>query len=696
MAKAKLRRTKKELEKLRRSDNHIEWLVRAQDLPTTPELQHQTEQAWQEVQRRTLRTQEAFAEFCTHIPAIRNVPKTPELSLLLTLREIIKGETFAGNVLPAAAELPAVYQAARQALCAVMEAPLDRQGIEELLSLLASHPGKITRRHYHNLASHFTGTVLHQPLLALGEGMAVFRKLNHKTHLQKPLSESLLDDLDDAHHTVFTQTDFLPEGLRQLLFFPFAVQVISYLRDCEEKPADHRVKELIQFVSPVFLQGAEHLLTPELRSRLLSSDKDELSQAALTRMEVKFSSASFEEKLTLLRDLRHLFSAYALAESNDSFFPNLQDDETIWKLERCLLRFHRQLLRDIARQLPNRSPREGRELAAVMAPILADDVEALVSYPDNSQSLVGILLLAAELGFLNVRLSVMALILVHRDTGKRLGSLAAKGLREGPAPTLADLRWIMDKHAMPLLQAPTFLETLFEKIQDNAELVNNLAARLWDETVSLFMLHTFVPEITAAARLVGHPSPAMTPLSRTAIRDLTELANRIRPLTSLARFLETFPAGLIEAENLHTWLEHTWNGSNGCELFIDSVMPLIACASQSSGFLQQLGMQEITAALGPASGKLNLPKVLNEFLREHTDGFRRFSLKNIQILVEEVFPYLEGQSGHSSLLIKTYNILVARVSSGEKEFTALRNTLDDRIRAANSKRRPARSPRRRK
>jgi len=85
-----------------------------------------------------------------------------------------------------------------------------------------------------------------------------------------------------------------------------------------------------------------------------------------------------------------------------------------------------------------------------------------------------------------------------------------------------------------------------------------------------------------------------------------------------------------------------------------------------------------------AAEKVNLPGAMNDFLREHTDGFCKFLL---QTLIEEGFSCFEGQLEHSSLLIETYNALSARVSASEKEFKALRNTLDIRSWAIAAKKR---------
>ena len=185
--------------------------------------------------------------------------------------------------------------------------------------------------------------------------------------------------------------------------------------------------------------------------------------------------------------------------------------------------------------------------------------------------------------------------------------------------------------------------------------------------------------------------PSFAPLGPTVIGDLLKMANDIGPLASLAAFLELFPKGVIEVENLGRWLESVWGGDGS--LFIDTALLLITCTSETSGILRHLGISGVRFVSASVAGKLNLPARMNDFLREHADDFRQLPLGTMQMLVQEIFPYLAGQIDYASLLIKTYNALCARIAAGEKEFIPLRNTLNNRLRAlATNKRKPKRPP----
>ena len=249
----------------------------------------------------------------------------------------------------------------------------------------------------------------------------------------------------------------------------------------------------------------------------------------------------------------------------------------------------------------------------------------------------------------------------------------------------------MKEHGPSMLQSPVFLMALFEKIQDEDALVQHLAKVIREEVTSNIIMHTFLTEITAAARLFDNSPPSFTPLGPAVIGDLVKMANDIEPLASLAGFLDLFPKGVIEAENLGRWLEFVWGGDGS--MFIDTALLLIACTSETSGILRHLGNSGLGFLSASAAEKLNVFGAMNDFLREHADDFRQLPLENVQILVQEIFPYLAGQIDYASLLIKTYNALCARIAVGEKEFIPLRNTLNSRLRTlATNKRKPKRPP----
>ncbi len=681
MAKAKQKRIKKELSKLQRSGRHLEWLAEVQGLPITPELKREMDQAWQEVQRRSLRTRPAFYEFCAQVNKIEPLPQTPEIHFLRAVKDLLANGTDEGGGGLAVTGLSGIYQAAQQNLIATLQAPRNWQAIEDLLALIASAPEKITRKQYQDLAKYFSATFLEAPFLALGEGMAVFRRLNHKTHLHKPLSPKLRGDLNRADHQMATATRPLPPALRQLVFLPFASQVLLYLRQCSPAPEAHQVQKLIHSVETTFMEGAGKQLPQDLLDRLFADDDAVLSEEDLEKMAQDFSSAPLEGKLTLLSNLRQAFhKASSMEMGGNPFFSNFFDDDTE-EMERLLIRFHKQVLKEIGQRLPNLASRERRALIAIVDSMLARDISDLLFAWEEGQALIDVLLLAAEAGCLGTRLSLLALLLAGRKKSKRLATYAVKALQEAPAPGLADLRWLMDEHGPPTVRSAEVLKTLFEKIRGKDDLARYMVEAVWKEVSNGISFNTFASKINPAMRHPDFSHPSLDLFTPAEIKQLAELASQVTELEPLSRFLALFPEGRIDPENLRQWLEDTWMREENCTLFIETVQTLITGTAESMNLLDIFKSAGAGGNFAAIANKMNSTKVVIDFFRDHADDFRRLPLHPAEIIVNEIFPHLTQETDYGSLLIKTYNALSARVSAGEKAFTALRDALNKRLRA---------------
>ena len=697
MAKAKQKREKKEKEKLRRAGRHLEWLVTVQGQVRTPELGREIDQAWQEVLRRALRTRQAFDEFCAQIDSIPAAPQTAEMAFLLSLKGCMAGDVEAADAFLAVGGLAGAYQAAQARLRSVLGPALDWRAIEDRLALLARAPDRISRRQYQDLAGLLAGTPLAPAFQALGDGMAVFRRLNHKTSLHKPLSANLLADLYDADQRMARATaSFLP-ALRRLVFLPFACQVVLYLRQYHQAPSPHQARDLVQAVEGAFMWGAGELMPPELRDLLLADDDDTLTAAGLARMEQAFRSAPFEGKLVLLRDLRQAFGSadpFPGRVDHPLFSGMFGQEQEV--MERLLLRFHAQVLKEIGRRLPLLSSRERRSLVVVLDPILSQDASDLLVPGGGNEALVDLLLQAAGVGCMGPRLAVVASLVAVQADSRRLGTVAATALRDGPGPGAEDLRWIMQEHGPLAIRSPAVLQTLFDRIRADEALVGSLAQAVWEEARTGFMVHSSLPDLPPMLRRLGTTVISAELFTPATLQGLAELAGQVDTLAPLARFLALFPEGRVNAAGLRQWMAQVWSEADGCLEFVAGVRSLLVEAGDAT-FLDDL-----FASAGPATGRgsavlrLECARAVVDFLRDHADDFRRLPLEAVEALAEKIFPVLEEQPGFASLLIKTCNALGAREDAGDRQCAALRDALDSQLRAiAGVGRKPVRSSRRR-
>ncbi|MBM9536003.1 hypothetical protein [Desulfobulbus alkaliphilus] len=684
MSKAKQRRAKKEQDKLWRAGRFMEWLVAVQAQPVTPELKRKIDQAWLEVQRRTLRTRQSFHEFRTSVDQIQLLPDTPELHFLQALKGFVEGDNDAGETIKTLTGLSGTYKVAQRSLSSVLLPPRSWQGIEAMLQRIARDPANITRKHYHELAGHLAEASMSRVFLHLGENMAEFRKLNHKANLRKPLSRSLLDNLEGANQEALMTMSYFPRELGRLVLLPFVCQVVLHLRQCSYAPTPHQVRELIGAVRGVFFEGCGDLLTPELRGQLINKGDRGGSGFDQKQMEADFSAASFEGKLVVLRDLRKAWhDTPSWGESDDPLAPDFffDQDEDDDGVESLLLRCHRQVLKEIGRRLPALSPREGRALVAVIDPIVAEDVSRIFRKRRVSQAIIDVLSQAAESECMGIRLAMLAFFAAQERRNKRLTSAAIKALREGPAPGLDDIHWCLRMHKRPAAQSPAFLQVLFERIEGNDALTRLVGESIYKEVMSGVLFFSFLP---FPEKKPGRTRDSYTDMMRfppDLIRELLQLAAQVgEPLRALERFLTVFPQGRVNEELLRQWFTEIWDPEEGCTLFIAAVDELLECDEEADELIDYIFDLSPAGALAALSHELHYSRAILAFLKERVVDFRTLPQKSIETIVNEIYPLMENLPDYASLLIKTMNVLSNRIAAGETQYTGLRDELDWQLR----------------
>jgi hypothetical protein len=660
----------------------MEWLVDVQAQPFTPELKREINQAWQEVQRRTLRTRQSFHEFCAGVDKISHLPETPELHFLQALKGVVEGDEDAAKTIQAATGLSGTYKVAQQSLRSVLLAPRSWQGIEALLKRMAQDPGSITRKHYRELAGYLADTPLRRWFLDMGESMADFRKLNHKANLHKAVSRALLEDLGVANHEVMMVGSSLPLELRRLVLLPFAFQVVLHLRQCSYSPRAHQVMGLIDAVKGVFLEGCGDLLTPELRGQLLSGGERGVSRLDQQQIEADFTAASFEGKLIVLRDLRRAcHEAPSRGGYGDPFAPGFSSGQDRDGTESLLLRCYKQLLKEIGRRLPNLSSRERRALIAAIDPIAAEDVSKLFMERGDSQGIIEVLSQAVASDCMGIRLAMVAYFAALKGRSKRLVSAAIKALREGPVPGQDDIQWCLREYKVPVAQSPEFLRILFDRIQGNDALTRLVGESVYKEIRSAVVFFSFMPFLENFPGRMRMPGADTMRFPPDLIKELVQLAGQIgAPMRALERFLTVFPQGRINEELLRQWFAEIWNPEEGCTQFLTIVDELVECDEGSDDLLDYIfGAGSLGDLVGP-SKTLHYTQAILDFLKDRAEDLRSLPLKTVENIVNRIYPLLHNLPEYGSLVIRTLNALNVRIAAGEKQCAGLRDRLDRHLR----------------
>ncbi len=682
MAKAKLKREKREAEKLLRAGRHLEWLVAVRDVPVTVEHKRDLDKAWAEVRRRSLRTREGFEEYCRLRSELGTIPQHPENLFLEALADLMQGESGAVEVLLALPKLSGAFLAVQQQVYSTLQQQdLDWNEVERLLNVIVQDPSKISRKQMHNLATCFSGSQLAQVFEALGQELMTFRKLNHKSHLHKPLGHGLLDDLADANFHAWQVTADFPPPLRRLLFHPMIEQVRLHLQQASPTPGPHQVRDLIDGVRHLFFEVAGPHLSDELRVQLSDRTEDDCSDGACRSLEQRFSTASLEERLALLRDFRQVVRREAMRVDDDhaaSFF-SFADGVTP-AMERLLLHCHREMLSEFVQRLPELPPRDRRSLMAFYDRILAEDLSLLLVPDADFPTLTQLVRQALESGCYGMRLVLLAPLAAAAGRNRALARLAEQTIQAAAVPNEQDLQWFIEEHLMLALRFPAILRPLFARIGENAALAEQLGRAIWKEYSDAMLMEDFVEEFGSS--LPGEEMAGEYAMYSHEVRKgLLELAAEVPQLAQLHRFLQAFPSGRVDVVNLRQWCEVAWSADEQCAEFVHVALPLLHEAQEKVEFIAAFKSLSMTKAqMAHLHASVRQLAEVTDFLRSRIEDFQVLPVSVLTILVMEVFPCLERQQGFDSLLVRTYNALCTRVKAGEKNCAVLRDEVERRMR----------------
>ena len=284
-------------------------------------------------------------------------------------------------------------------------------------------------------------------------------------------------------------------------------------------------------------------------------------------------------------------------------------------------------------------------------------------------------------------MAMLAPFVAAADRNRQLGRTAEQALHTCTAPTDQDLQWFVDEHLQMALHFPARLRLLFARIGENTAQIDFLAREMWKEYSANMLMAGFVDEIGSfLPREMGDGKCLL--FTSEALRELAELTAQIPQLAQFHRFLQEFPSGRVELNNLRKWCEVAWSRDERCGEFLRVIVPLLKEANERADLVRTFQPskipREIMASL--STSVQQLAEVV-DFLRSRSEDFQVLPLSVVTILVEQVFPCLEREQEFSSLLIRTYNVLCARVKAGETACASLRDQVGRRMRAMAKRRR---------
>ena len=645
MAKAKKKRTAKELEKLWRIGKYWDWV---QLVVQTDQLQHysaQWQEAWHYLCRQALRLPGQLQEFWHRLESQPLAPELSDLVFIRYLKDFFSGRDVRSQM-AALTGLSSPAQMLRGKLLNQPPAAVPDQKISRFLNLLIQQPDKVTGKTYNDLAALLQPNPLSPALISLGKTINQLRKLNRKGGVNPHLPGLGGAKLKNADMLLAQVAQTWDPVVRTALLHPFGYQ----LWQCFQ-----RLWETEDFDTLLYIMT----FLPFLSSQTFGPDAAKLQDYSRQQAEGFLSEA---EHLTALEQ--------SYAQGLDSQALALGQIRKMLKLDtfepshRFLAQFrtaYLRLLKEIGRLQAELKPREKIDLMRVMDPILFEDRDWL---EDEDTFWDDFLSLAFASGVAGVKLSIQSLLSPNFYIPPNLRKQAKEILRQLPYPGDQQIQeLLLDPDILPFPDLHR-IKPLFQLYPNQGSLqqlfVNQVSRTLGQLLVSSAISLNF--ETGKKARQIKERNCQGG--MQTLTRSLTELQEYdvFEPLQDL---VACFPEGYLTPAGYQRLLQRLYERTR-------SLDQLLSRLDEYIPFSRLPDLLESPFVYFFASQFLeDYETLLLQFMINHLVDLETASLETIQHLVDKLCNLDRFDPKVANVFLHLANLLQRRLQAGETEAEAL-------------------------
>ena len=675
--KGKLKREKKELERLFNLGRHGEFLQAVEREGLAEAFPQETGKAWRALVRSAFTTPEGMTAFFLLRRRLPSPPELPDLRFLELVERFLDGDDVAAEAAALKDLTPASQSMARQLLRWEPSAT-DTREIEALFAQFVNSPEKVSHKQLEAATSHFfdrfDGALQFLPLF-----FELLRKGNLKGAVAKKRRGIDLDRLSALDQEVKEAAKVVPVALMDIFTAPLMWQLARlYENYCGE---DNRFALELATATPWLSSQLAGNRWEEVAQQL---DKDDLSDRYdddPKYVRKKIAGADFPEKVRLLGSLASTLHTVINAEDDDDFdldFDDDDDDESDpWddtareereKLIRAdYLLLYKEVLAEIGRKRQGLTSREERELDRIMGEFLERDFTTFFAEPGQC---IEFLQATAKAGLLNTKLALASLF-IARPTGNRaLRERAEQALTTLPLPVKGDIQWLFKYFGFLSYPAISAFAPLIKLVKDDELLLGVIS-----DLVAIQVTRTLVENQLGGIPGLDIFKTLMKATSREMKQEMTSFRNDLKNFSDIAAFsglfllAESYPDGVITESGFKKILADQYARSG-----ITGVIRRMKLLPPPPPWMEDVP----TALLG-----MELQASL-ELLKQHLDDLRSAPLESLVTLVE-ILEQLGPTSVEAGFLVRLSNLLQERQDGGEKEVGALGSRIDSLIRSAAGK-----------
>ena len=646
MGKAK-KKKRKAIEKLWQKGNYWEWFkaLEHDDLVNTYKTQWQD--AWRVLVKRSFRLPERLEEFWENLDGIKKLPDFPDFRLLIQLRDFVNGKDVKKEV-SAIDGLSIPAKAFRNRILSWQDGSASQKKLGSLLNIFVNHPEKITQKAYTNLAQSLDVSPISRPIETLGEVIGKARKLNYKSTVKKGGLSIRMRGLKELDLKVEKVSRKLPHSLQNILFYPFIYQInrlFDRLKDTDDMTIVARAVSSIPFLFS--LTAGEK--TEDIRDRLLPFAIEGIGENTLFSMAENLESADFEEKVAILGKMKpHIIGDF---EDHFDIFRSLYLD----------------VLSEIARRKEDLPPREKRELARVMEPVLFHDLDYLT---EDINDLARILIKIAEAGCMERVLSVLSLIVAERVKNGRLKRHAESTLKGLPDLDESSISLALSRFEYVFIPNISVLKPLIDIFGDKSPFVSILADKLMKQVETHLLTASMAEEGYEFLSIFMDIAAKESRRELAVLRKELQTFREYEPFSTIQEYLDCFPEDKLTKKGFELFLLKVYKRTGNLDFLMEQMDIISKKISEAMDSFDEFLLRPSTYSIFEEQEEVCLL-----FLKKHANSIKDAQLEDIERWINFLFHKDSPDNIHLEALMQISNILDKRIASGEEEAEPLKERI---------------------
>ena len=661
MGKTKKKKKKKRMgavEKLWKTGRYWEWFDVLEEKNLREQYTTEWNEAWKILARRSLRGPEKLREFWQNLDGFKNLPDFPDVKFLVILRDFIEGKNIKEEISKLSGlSLPAKEMQKR--VLSWQEEIVPEKKIKRFLDAMIHKPEKVSQKTYNDLAELLDFSSVSDPLFVLGDTINPIRRLNHKNTIKTGFRYLNMSKLQELDLKISEASQQFSDSLGQILLYPFLYQINCFFGWLTDKGNMGPVTRAVSSF-PFLLNMVAKEKTEEIANHMMLFDLEPLSQNDPRFLVKKIENSDFEEKVIFLGKMKYLIR---------------DDPDTFTDLFRSL---YQDILMEITERRESLLPREKRELARVMEPVLLNDLDFLSEYLDDTAE---ILTQAAKAGCMGKKLSVLSLIVAERMKDNHLKRLAEEALHNLPSIGEGDIFGVLNRFEDIYLPHIGALKPLVHSYQAEIPITSQIADKVMQQIEFYLMSISLAGSGGGLFSILADFSAGESKKELTILRRELKAFDKYEPFSRVIEYLGCFPKNCFSEEAFRCFVTKTYEKTRTLDFLIDRLDATSKRPPPISEFLEEFPFIPKADPFWMQQDQICLL-----FIREHLDDFKTAPLKTIERLVSILFQKNPTEEILQDIFVRLGNILNKRINAGEGDAEPIRDKITDFLIRSKSRR----------